>query len=248
MTNTLTGFTNNSQTNYPAQPATLASSGLNVTFVWDGGPGAWEKIEFGASGATFGLHQGDSNGRNYIRTNETDYAATVGFTAYVTVNRPTRESVFFGMGKADLGEFKQPDVGTGNAAAYVELQGGYDNASRRYVGGTSGTPTNNEHGYDTMTTLTGPMTIRMIYDGVAQTMSYALDYNSSGTFVVDQSFTAVPLSSISGEWSGGERSSIFFGGEDGVTFSNFQVTVVPEPSAALLLLGAGALSFRRRRY
>ena len=43
------------------------------------------------------------------------------------------------------------------------------------------------------------------------------------------------------------NSNIFFGGEDGTTFDNFQVTVVPEPTSALLLGLAGFAGLLRRR-
>ncbi len=247
LTNSLTGFTGNSEDGSGAnQPPTLGGSGLNVSFIWPDGDTAWEKIDFGATGATFGNHQGGANGRNYLRTNETDYA-TVGFTAYVTVDRPTRQSVYFGMGTATLGEFKQPDVNSGNASVFLDLQEGFDNASRRILGGSSGTPTNVESGYTPMTTITGPMRLRMVYDAVAATVTYTIDYGPSGAFVADTSDFVVDVSSITAEWAGGESSSIYFGGQQGVTFSDFSVTVVPEPSTAMLLLGFSALAFRRRR-
>jgi hypothetical protein len=243
--NTLTGFTGDTQQNFPAQPATLVGSGLNVTFIWDGGAGAWERIDFTGSGATFGSHAGGGpqTGRNYLRTNATDYA-TVGFSAFVTVDRGTRDSVYFGMGKGDLGEFKAPDLKTGNASVFLELQDGFDNASRRIQ---SGTNTDVEAGYDTMTTITGPMRLRMDYDPLAQTVIYSIDYNPSGAFVADQTFAPVDVSSITPEWAGGESSSIYFGGQNGVTFTNFEVVVIPETSTALLTLAAGFLTFRRRR-
>jgi hypothetical protein len=245
ITNPLTGFTGDTQANFPGQPATLAGSGLNVTFVWGGGPGAWERIDFNTSGATYGSHSGGGPqaGRNYLRTDQNDYA-TVGFTAYVTVNRSTRDSVFFGLGKGDLGASKAPDLGTGNASVFLDLQDGFDNASRRIQ---SGTNTDTEVGWNPMTTVTGPMRLRMEYDALAQTVVYAIDYAPSGAFVADQTFATVDVSPLAAEWAGGEASSIYFGGQNGVTFSNFEVAVIPEPSAALLLLGAGALGFRRRR-
>jgi hypothetical protein len=243
--NSLTGFSGDSQADYPSQPETLAGSGINVTFVWEGGAGAWERIDFGATGATFGSHSGGGPqaGRNYLRTNDIDYA-TVGFSAYVTVDRATRESVYFGMGKGDLGSFKAPDLETGNASVFLELQDGFDNASRRVQ---SGTDTNVEVGYDTMTTLLGPMRLRMDFDPSAQTVVYAIDYSPSGAFVADQTFAAVDVSSITSEWADGEASSIYFGGQNGVTFSDFQVAVIPEPSSALLLLGGAAVGLLRRR-
>lgn len=246
VTNSLTGFTGTSQTNLPDQPVTLADSGLNVSFVWGGGDGAWEKIDFSISGATFGNHQAGTNGRNYIRTNDDDYVTdTVGFTAYVTVDRPTRQSVFFGMGDAALGQFKQPDVNTGNASVFLDLQEGFDNASRRLSGGTLGTPTNLEVAYDALITVTGPMRLRMEYDAIANTVVYAIDYSPAGDFVADQTFSAVDLSSIAPEWSDGENSRIFFGSQGGVTFTDFSVEVVPEPSV-FLLGGLAFLSLLRR--
>jgi hypothetical protein len=248
ITNSLTGFTGTSQTNFPAQPSTLTGSSLNVSFVWGGGDGAWEKIDFSASGATFGNHQGGANGRNYLRTDDVNYATdTVGFTAYVTVDRSTRESVFFGMGDGALGQFKQPDSNLGNASVFLDLQEGFDNASRRLIGGTVGSPTDAEVAYDGMTTVTGPMRLRMEYDGAADTVVYSIDYSPIGAFVADQTFAAVDLSSIAAEWAGGENSRIYFGSQGGVTFTDFSVTVIPEPAAALL----GSLAFlgllRRRR-
>lgn len=255
--NSLTGFTGNSQTNFPSQPATLAGSGLNVTFVWGGGAGAWERINFGASGATFGANtptaQGDDAGRNYLRTNETDYAS-VSYSAYVTINRTARESVFFGMGTGALGSGKAPDIGSGNASVFLDLQDNFDNASRRVLGGTSGAPTNVEAGFTTMTTLTGPMRLRMDYNHLTQFVTYSIDYNPSGAFVADQTFASVNVASIAGEWSSGESASIYFGAHGyvdsgarvGMTFTDFAVDVIPEPSAALLG-GLGVLALLRRR-
>ena len=65
------------------------------------------------------------------------------------------------MGTGNLGTFKQPDVGTGNASVFLELQDGWDNASRRVLGGTAGTPSDVQDGYDPMTSVTGLMRLRM---------------------------------------------------------------------------------------
>ena len=247
ISNPLTGFTGDTQANYPGQPATLLGSGLNVTFVWGGGAGAWERIDFSGAGATFGAHSGGGPGagRNYLRTNDVDFA-TVGFSAYVTVDRATRDSVFFGLGKGDYGTYKVPDYQTGNASVFLELQDGFDNASRRVQ---SGTNTDAEAGYDTMTTVTGPMRLRMDFDATAKTVIYSIDYSPTGAFVADQTFAAVDVSALATEWAAGENSSIYFGGQNSLTFSNFavEVAVVPEPSNALLLLGVAVLGFRRRR-
>lgn len=244
LTNSLTSYNGTSQDNYPGQPAFLTGEGLDVAFVWGGGAGAWERIGFNASGATFGGNtpsgNGNGDGRNYLRTVDDNYAP-ISFTAYVTVNRASRQSVFFGIGSGNLGSFKAPDIGSGNASVFLELQDGYDNGSRRVLGGTAGTPTNVEVGYDGMTTVTGLMRLRMDYDAVAKTVTYAIDYAPSGAFVADQTFPAVDVSSIAPEWTGGEKSRIYFGGQGyvnagnriGITFTDFLVTTAAVPPGSI---------------
>jgi hypothetical protein len=231
LTDSLTGYTGTSQDNFPAQPAFLAGSGLDVSFVWGGGSGAWEKIGFDSSGAIFGSFHSGPEGRNYLRTTDATFAP-VNFTAYVTVNRTARETVFFGMGTGALGTGNQPDVGTGNASVFLELQAGYDNGSRRVLGGTPGAPTNVESGYDTMTTVTGPMRLCLAYDATAKTVTFSIDYSPTGPFVADQTFAAVDVSSIASEWAGGEKSSIYFGGQNGMKFTDLVIVAVI-PSGAL---------------
>ena len=123
LTNSLTAYTGTSQDNYPAQAAFLAGSGLEASFVWGGGAGAWEKIGFGSSGASFGSFRPGADGRNYLRTTDNLYAP-VNFTAYVTVDRTTRQSVFFGMGTgaviAPVGRF----VYQGREAVLSDAQAG----------------------------------------------------------------------------------------------------------------------------
>lgn len=263
ITNDLKGFTGTSQDGRPGQAATLASSGLNATYVWPGGAAAYETIVFNTTGANFGSIMptnigGNDNSRNYLRTNATDYYLN-DFTAYVTVNRTDRQSVFFGMGTANYGSSKSPDIGTGNATVFLDLQQSFDNASTRILGGTAGASTNVEPSFTGMgANVLGLMRLQMIYSAAGKTMTYAVDYAPSGAFVADQTFPVVDLSSISGEWAGGEASSIFFGSQGyvvtgtpdtrvGITFTDFQVTTVPEPSAALLSSLASLALLRRRR-
>lgn len=224
LTNSLTNFTGSSQSSFPGQPFTLFNTGLNVAFIWDGGDGAFEKIAFTSSGATFGSFNAGDGGRNYLHTNATNYAS-VPFSAYVTVDRSTREAIFFGLGKGARAVLGQPDASTGNASVFLELQGGFDNVSRQVLGGSVASPTSVQVGFTEMTTVTGPMRLRMDYKPTAATVTYSIDYNPSGPFVADQIFDAINVSSIAPEWTSGEASSIYFGGENGMTFTDFSVEV-----------------------
>ena len=247
LANSLKSFTGNSQADRPGQPATLNGSGLNVTFVWPGGDAAWETIAFDTTGATFGTllptNQADNRSRNYLRTNETDYH-TNDFTAFVTVNRTARESVYFGMGTANYGAGMAPDIGTGNASVLLDLQDGFDNASTRILGGTGPDPdaTNVETDFTSMNSVLGLMRLRMTYSALNNTVDYAIDYDPSGAFVADQTLPQVDVSSIRSEWNNGENSAIYFGTQGyvdtgarvGMTMSDFEVVVVPEPSVGIL--------------
>jgi hypothetical protein len=237
LTNSLKGYTGTSQDNYPAQPTFLAGSGLEASFVYSGAgaSGTWETIGFTSSGASFGAYHGGDGGRNYLRTTQADFFAR-SFTATVTVNRTNRSAVFFGMGTAALGTLKQPDVGTANASVYIELQNGYDNASRK-VNGNGG---NTQIAYSTMssngvTTVTGLMQLKMVYDATAKTAAFSIDYGADGSY--EQNFAAFSVSSQVAEMVLGDRASIYFGSENGMVFSNFNATVVipPVPPIGVIL-------------
>jgi fibronectin type 3 domain-containing protein len=234
LANPLNTYVGTSQSNFPAQPAFLATSGLEVSFVWDGGDGAWEKIGFNDTaavlpslpGATFGIDRGGDDGRNYLRTVETDYH-TKDFTAFVTVNRPAqigtagRPAVFFGIGTAQLKNTAGgPDRGTNNASAFIELQAGFDNASRR----VTGNGINSELGYTGMTQVANSaLRMRMEYNGTTQQITFALDYDYDGTFVAEQSFTH-GIAAQAFEWFSGDRASIFFGGDRKAVFTDLVIT------------------------
>jgi fibronectin type 3 domain-containing protein len=239
LSNSIDTYTGNSQADFPAQPAFLASSGLDVSFVWAGGAGAWEKIDFFPAvpdptpqfrGAKFGANSGGgpAAGRNYLRTVETDYH-TKDFTAFVTVRRAAASSsVFFGMGTAQLGLFKAPDVETNNAAAFLELQSGFPNASRRVTGDSI----NNEVGYNPLNqTTSNALRMRMQYNSTAQTVTYTLDFDHDGvTFVADQTLPTFSIATQVGEFFLGDRASIYFGGDSSVVFTDLTITTTQAPA------------------
>jgi fibronectin type 3 domain-containing protein len=252
LANPLNTYVGTSQSNFPAQPAFLATSGLEVSFVWDGGDGAWEKIGFNDTtavlpslpGATFGIDRGGDDGRNYLRTIETDYH-TKDFTAFVTVNRPAqigtagRPAVFFGIGTAQLKNTAGgPDRGTDNASVAIELQPGFNNASRR----VTGNGINTELGYTGMTQVANSaLRMRMEYNGTTQQVTFALDYDYDGTFVAEQSFTH-GIAAQAAEWFGGDRASIFFGGDRKAVFTDLVITTT-QTVAAPAVTGLNVTSF-----
>lgn len=263
-TNPLTAYTGNSQANFPAQPAFLADSGLNVSFVWGGGAGAWEKIDFFpastvpagnvAPGARFGTNtggNGTTDGRNYLRTLSTnaDYHLQ-DFDAYVTVRRlNAAASVFFGMGTAALGTAKAPDRGTNNASAFLELESALPNAARRVTGNSIDTlvgtnPMLSSTGPDVPQTTSNALRMRMRYNAGTATVTYTLDYDYNGTFEEQQVLPSFSVATQVSEWGSGDRASIFFGGDRSVIFTDLVIEVAsttppPPPVSGLQVTGFG---------
>jgi fibronectin type 3 domain-containing protein len=264
-TNALTTYTGTSQdnsANAATQPLflTTPASGLEVSKLAAGfsAAAAFETIYFNVTevalpevpGVKFGGNRGNptqgggNDGRNYIRTVETNYN-TQDFTAYVTVKRSApsitgnRRTVFFGLGRGALNlTGANPDSGTSNAAAYFEMQNGFDNVSRR---AQSDTQDNAQINYEVMSTVSSDsMRLRLQFDSVARTLIFSADYGyvPGNAFTADQTFfTANPttFASQASKWAGGDRASIFFGGDRNIVFTDLNIDVTqpavpPTPS------------------
>jgi hypothetical protein len=108
--NSLTGFTGDSTV--PATQAAVGAAGFNFAstagldpeFTMD------PTVAFGSNGATFGLLFGGDGGRNYMRTNDSDYA-TVDFVAEITFESTdlVGQEVFIGLGSGEIALFGVPD-------------------------------------------------------------------------------------------------------------------------------------------
>lgn len=269
LNNALNTYSGNSQQNGngAAQPVFLTgdplaeppipAAGLEVSFLAGGfaAAGAYETIYFNDTsailpevpGVKFGGNRLGNDGRNYMRTVEADYY-TQDFTAYITVKRsaPTdgtnRRSAFFGIGTgARNGGFNNnPDQGTTNASAYVELQNGHNNASRRAA---SNSNSNQELGWTPMTTVSDDsMRLRMQYNSVTRTITYSFDYAHvpGEAFVADQTLASNVINTQFNEWVGGDRASIYFGGDRSVVFTDLVIDVTqpatpPTPSGLALV-------------
>jgi hypothetical protein len=234
LTNALTGFTGNST--QAATQAALGTAGFNIASthgLLEDPPGEFidPTIQFDANGALFGnLFAGDG-GRNYIRTNDTDYA-NVSFVAEVTVLVPslTGQAHYFGLGPGVPAAFRIPDWTTPNSSAMYF--GEIDQA------GTTVSTLKNRNGFGSFTPLTGlaPGThrLRLTYDWFRKTANFSVDLDhAGGAFTADVTAQPIDVRDLYGPdgWSV-ELSRIYFGGDDGVVFKDFAVNVT-SPSQLL---------------
>lgn len=173
-----------------------------------------------------------ANSRIYLGTNDSNYYLS-NFTFQATVTIPNTTDpwaiAFIGMGNANAtggsGEPGTPRIGMAlrNDTNNLEER---DNASvAAKITGVSGIP-NATH------------TLRMQWD--ATTKIATLGYDAANDGIFESSFT------VNGADNGfdGTNSKLFVGGGNGLIFDN--ISIVPEPSAALLG-GLGMLALLRRR-
>lgn len=267
-------------TGNPLADPVIPPSGLEATFLAAtfAPAAAFETIFFNNTtppvgefpGAKFGGNRGNiippatgptggNDGRNYMRTVETDYN-TQDFTAFITVRRPApipnappattvnRRSVFFGIGTgARNSGGANPDAGTTNASAYVELQNGFPNAARRVQ---SNTQANVEQAFNAMNTVTNDsIRMRMQWNSVTTELIFSFDYGyvPGDPFTADQTLPAMSPASKNfftaqaNEWAAGDRASIFFGGDRSVVFTDLVIDVT-QPAAPPIPTGLAVAS------
>lgn len=204
-----------------------------------------DTVVFDAGGAHFGSLISGDGGRNYMRTNDSDYA-TVSFVAEITFDANDDQAVFFGLGAGDRALFGTPDWSTQFSSASFWPETANDKFVRFRTQndinafGDTGVP-----GFDA-----GTHRFRMTFNAVNKQLLGEIDINyAGGPFVADATTTNFPIVTTSlfapDGWPS-EPSRIFFGGDDGAVFRDLTVWVVPEPGAGVLLLvGALALACRR---
>lgn len=232
LTNSLTGFTGNSTMS--ATQTALTTAGLALTSVAGYGedaPGSGNfvdpTIQFDASGANFGALSADIRGRNFIRTMQSDYA-NVSFVADVTWTTTDllSQSAYFGLGSAEYGSFRIADWGTAFSAVHLFLEVDpfapatqtltNDNALAVFADRT-----------DAPGLGAGSNRLRMTFDWFQKTATFAIDYQyTGGPFVAEATTPAADVSGLYGAdgWPM-EPARIYFGGDDGSTFKDLQVTV-----------------------
>jgi hypothetical protein len=206
------------------------------------------KVDFDASGATFGdmiVDTPNDIDRNYMRTNDANYAKT-SFVAEITfVTAPLTpagctppacgidvQDGYFGLGSGDanINYFRLPDFGTPNAS--VQYWGENEIADPTlefYTINNAGTE--EAEIIDPATGMgDGAHRVRLTYDWFAKTAVFAIDWNFVGgitdPFVADLTAPALnvlPLYAADGFPT--EPGRIYFGGDERVTFKDFEVDV-----------------------
>jgi hypothetical protein len=253
LSNSLTGFTGNST--QPGTQAAVGGAGLNffsTTGFNDNGTPADtsddsnDTVVFDAGGAHFGTLFAGDGGRNYMRTNDSDYA-TVPFTAEITFDATDDRAVFFGIGAGDRALFGTPDWSTLFSSASFWPETANDKFVRfRTFNDMNAFADTSVPGFDA-----GTHRFRMTYNQAINQLLGEIDVNyAGGPFVADATLLNFPISTASlfgpDGWPS-EPSRIFFGGDDGVVFRDLSIMIIPEPSAgAILLIGVAVMTCRGR--
>ncbi len=244
ISNSFTGFTGDS-TQVATQNA-VAAAGFNFFDLE-----ATSKVKFDVSGAKFG--DGVTNpdgygdpGRNYIRTNDFDYASH-SFVAEISMTIPDNTPVvgasgYFGLGSGDAEpQYRTPEYET--ELSSVMYWGDITSNDFPYLATMVNHDFQLQTNYIDAPDFTfGTNRLRLTYDWFHKTMVLSADAQyAGGPFVADYTMDPVDNRALYGAsgWPN-EAARLFFGGDQGMTFSDFEVTVTT-PS---MLLGDFNMSGR----
>ncbi|MCC6494570.1 MAG: hypothetical protein IT424_16285 [Pirellulales bacterium] len=243
--NSLTGFSGNS-TLQATQEALAAAgfeasstAGLAEDFSTD------PTVVFDVAGASFGTLFAGDGGRNYLRT--VDNYAFDSYVAEVTavVDTLATDVVFFGMGSGIIDLWGTPDF-AGRPTIFLTPENGLlkangaDGISGDWIN-PAGEATENWSDAEAPGLVgesAGTHRLRMTLDAEAKTWTGSVDIDyAGGPFVADVSTPTYNLTTLYDD--GGfvtigfptNPSKIYFGGDDGVIFKDFSVTVGGSPSA-----------------
>ncbi|MBL9162773.1 MAG: PEP-CTERM sorting domain-containing protein [Planctomycetaceae bacterium] len=212
---------------------------------------AVDPIVYDASGAHFGTGVPGDSGRSYQRTNRSNFAQASKVVAEITFQTSTDDQqVFFGIGAGETALFGTPDWSTQFSSASFWPETGNDKFTRFRTANDS-----NSFGDSTIPGFApGTHRFRMTYTKATSQLLGEIDLDyAGGPFVADPAGSNFPIvtTSLNGPngWLAGllsEPSRVFFGGDDGATFRDLKVTVIPEPATGVLLaIGLAALARRR---
>jgi len=224
--NPLTGFTGN--TTQPATQAALAAAGFNVFSTAEE-----PQVVFDSSGAHFGAVTSGDGGRNFIRTNETDYA-NVSFVADITIMVPMLEDLqatWLGLGAGDTALFGWPDWSTQFSSVMVTPEAFGANMFYTTMYTDNDTPIFANNELPGLASGTHRLQLTLNRGVVTTTAVFSIDLDYvGGPFMNDFSAPALDVSGLYGAdgWSA-EPSRIFFGGDDEGVIKDFSVTVTGPP-------------------
>jgi hypothetical protein len=250
-----------------ATSAANAATSLSATFTGALDSGLAQTYS-GSGSLTVGGVTAVTTGHTYVGTTASDYAvSTDNWTATIEVQGSGNR--YFGLGTGVSTGQGDPGWGTpqglaGQAAAYTMLysesfvDGG--NGQIRSVqtqrklssaGYWTGETNYSDNDFDTIVGTTDGISdsafyrYTMAYDYAAQTLTFdVVQISAFGGTVTSSGAGNFGVMSLDGMGYTASTGKIFFGGEG--TFDNLSVTVVPEPSTALLG-GLGLLALLRRR-
>jgi hypothetical protein len=243
--NSLTGFTGNS-TQPATQAAVAGAGGAGFTFHSTLGftedppdtdtynyPNIDPTVVFDSQGAQFGTLFPGFEGRNYMRTVQSDYAnySFVAEVTFVTADISFQDA-YFGMGAGQASYFRTPDWISRNAS--VMYWGESDELDPRvFIYAANNVPLGPVDPFavnvEAPTLASGASRVRMTYDWTLKTATFSFDFGYDGTFEADvtgQSVNLLPLYDTPATigWPT-EPSRIFFGGNDGTVFKDFSVSL-----------------------
>jgi hypothetical protein len=230
VTNSLTGFTGNST--QAATQTALAAAGFTVSST-EGNAGTYDPtITFDASGAHFGTGFTGDGGRNYMRTNDSDYAK-VNFTAQVTMVVPDidAQDAYVGLGPGDINPdfFRTPDIFTNNSSVMYWGENEIATPNIEVLNNANG---QSRSVFINPATGLGNGTHRMqlAYDRFQKLATFSFDLNyAGGPFTPDYTTSISTASLYSPDGWPTEPSRVFFGGDDGIVFKDFNVQVSTTP-------------------
>ena len=218
----LQGFTGSSTET--ATQSAVSSAGFNF-FDHD----FTSQVLFDSSGAKFGDGQPDAIGRNYMRTNDTDYA-NVSFVAEVTFVTPNIEEqdvyIGLGAGNANVDFFRVPDYLTPVSSVLFWGETELETPTVEIVTAENGR--SSSVFVDPATGLgNGTHRLRLDFDWFRKEAEFSFDFDyAGGPFTAD--VTAPPVNVLSLYGADGwptEPARIWFGGDEGAVFQDFEVNV-----------------------
>lgn len=214
MVNPLTSYSGNS-----TQLVTFVALGADSLQVTDT-ESADQAIVFDGAGAAFGTVTSGVDGRNVLRTTETNYNAS-SFEAYVTINFETDQNAVIAMGPAvlaplDIG-FGVPDL---NAQGVDGIMGEFTSTYAKLLRSIDGAATEI---LTNVVTAAGTHRLKLAYDAVAETATVSVDVGYTGVFVEDIDMGTY---STAGMWAG-QPVRVSVAGGDGLVCTDLVIKADP---------------------